>query len=314
MKKNKNKKIVVFGSTGMVGSSICRLLKKKKYRHVFHPQKKELNLLNASQVDKYFKKIKPDLVIMPAGKVGGIMINNIKKYDFLYENLQMGTNVINYAFKNNIKDLIYFGSSCIYPKNTRLPIKEDSILSGKFEETNDAYALAKVSIIKLCEYLNREFNTNYISLIPCNLYGPNDNYNLLTSHVLPALINKIHISKIQKTNSVTLWGDGRSKREFLYVDDLASACEIIIKSGIKNNQKTINIGSSKEITIKELTLKIMKVLKHEVKIKFDKTKPNGVRSKKVNDKIIRQLGWKENISLERGIQLSYKNFLKNNNI
>ena len=226
---NKNSKIFVAGHKGMVGSAIFRLLKKKGYKKIFTIDKSRVDLTNQNKTEKYLKKIKPNFVIIAAAKVGGILANQNYKGDFIYQNLMIQTNLIHSSYIVGVKKLIFLGSSCIYPKYSKQPIKENELLSGKLEETNDAYAIAKIAGLKMCEAYNKQYNTNYVCLMPTNLYGPNDNYDLKTSHFYPALISKIYLAKNQKKKSITLWGNGKSKRELLYVDDLADACEYFLK-------------------------------------------------------------------------------------
>ena len=255
----KNSKIFLAGHNGMVGSAIKRYFEKKKYKNIITINKSKLNFINQAQTLGFLKKIKPQFVIIAAAKVGGILANNSKKAEFIYENLMIQTNLIHASYQVGVKNLIFLGSSCIYPKLSIQPIKEDYLLSGKLEPTNDSYAIAKIAGIKMCQSYNDQYGLNYLCLMPTNLYGPNDNYNLNTSHFFPALISKIHNAKIKKKKIITVWGDGKPKRELMYVEDLAIACEFFLKKRIKHT--LINIGSSEEKTIKEFCNFLMKKIK-----------------------------------------------------
>lgn len=308
MQLNKNSKIFIAGHRGMVGSSILRHFKKKGYKKILTKSRRELNLLDQTKTEKYFKMEKPDFVIIAAAKVGGIFANKTLKAEFIYQNIMIQTNLIHASFLAGVKKLIFLGSSCIYPKYAKQPIKESDLLTGKLEETNDAYAVAKITGLKMCEAYNNQYKTNYICLMPTNLYGPNDNYDLINSHFFPALISKIHTAKIRKEKFVKIWGDGSPKRELLYVDDLAEACEFFLK---KNTLHTlINIGSGEERTIIDYCKFIMKKLKIKLKIRLDKSKPNGTPRKKIECKIAKKYGWESKIGLDKGFNLTYKNFLE----
>ena len=309
MQLNKKSKIFIAGHKGMVGSSILRHFKKKGYKNILTKNKKELNLLDQKKTEEYLKKEKPNFVIIAAAKVGGIFANQTMKAEFIYENLMIQTNLINASYLAGVKKLIFLGSSCIYPKYAKQPIKESDLLSGKLEETNDAYAIAKIAGLKMCEAYNDQYKTNYVCLMPTNLYGPNDNYDLNNSHFFPALISKIHNAKIKKKKFIKIWGDGTPKRELLYVDDLARACEFFLK---KNTSHTlINIGSGQEKTILDFCKFIMKKLKIDLNIKFDKSKPNGTPRKIIQCNLAKKYGWKPKFELDDGFELTYKNFLKN---
>ena len=247
MQLNKSSKIFIAGHNGMVGSAIYNHLKKKKYKNILIQNKKKLNLIDQTSTEKYLQKTKPDFVIIAAAKVGGIWANKSYKANFIYENLMIQTNLIHASFKAGVKKLIFLGSSCIYPKHSKQPIKEEYLLSGKLENSNDAYATAKIAGIKMCEAYNNQYDLNYICLMPTNLYGPKDNYHALNSHFYPALISKIHNAKINQKKSIKIWGNGKAKRELMYVSDLAEACEFFLKK--KTNHTLINIGSSDEKTI-----------------------------------------------------------------
>ena len=311
MHLNKNSKIFLAGHRGMVGSSILRLFKKKKYKNIITVDKKKLNLLDQSKTEKFIKEIKPSFVIIAAAKVGGILANKNKKGDFIHQNLVIQTNLIHSSFLAGVKKLIFLGSSCIYPKFAKQPIKEKFLLNGPLESSNDAYAIAKIAGVKMCEAYNSQYSLNYISLMPTNLYGPNDNYNLKTSHFFPALISKIHKAKILKKNSIKIWGNGKSKRELMFVDDLANACEFFLKKNVKHS--LINIGTGQEKTIEEFAKFIMKKMKVKLKIIYDKHKPNGTPRKILDIHIAKKYGWKSKFSLSKGYELTYSNFKKNFN-
>ena len=311
MELNKKSKIFIAGHNGMVGSSILNLFKKKKYKNIFTRDRKSLDLLDQKKTIKYFKKIKPKYVIIAAAKAGGILANNNFKADFIYQNLMIQNNVIHASFLAGVKKLIFLGSSCIYPKYSKQPIKEEYLLSGKLEPSNDAYAIAKIAGIKMCEAYNKQHNLDYICLMPTNLYGPNDNYDLRTSHFYPALISKIYKAKKNNKKDLIIWGDGKPKRELMYVDDLASACEFFLKN--KTKHTLINIGSGEEKSIKEYANLIMKKLNIKLKIKFDKSKPNGTIRKLLNTKLAKSYGWHSKVNLDKGFDLTFKDF-KNRSI
>jgi len=288
MNIKKNSKIFIAGHKGMVGSAILKLLKKRGYKKIYTKTKKKLNLLDQNKTKIYLKNLKPDCVILAAARVGGILANKNYKGKFIYENLMIQTNVIHSSYLAGVKKLIFLGSSCIYPRNAKQPIKEDYLLSGKLEDTNDAYAIAKIAGLKMCEAYNYQYKLNYICLMPTNLYGPNDNYNLTNSHFYPALLKKIYNAKINNKKYIKIWGNGKAKRELLYVDDLADACEFFLKK--KTKDTLINIGSGDEKTIKEYAKFIMKKLNIELKIKLDISKPNGAPRKLVNTDLAKKYG------------------------
>ena len=309
MKLNKNSKIFIAGHNGMVGSAILRHFKKKNYKKIIIKNKNELNLLDQKKTHNFLKKIKPDFVIIAAARVGGILANQTYKANFIYENLMIQSNLINASYLSGVKKLIFLGSSCIYPKHSKQPIKEEYLLSGKLEQTNDAYAIAKIAGLKMCESYNQQYKLNYICLMPTNMYGPNDNYDLKSSHFFPALIRKIYTSKIKKKKYIEIWGNGRAKRELMYVDDIADACEFFLK---KNTKSTlINIGTGYEKTIKDFCYFIMKKINCNLKIRFDKKKPNGTPRKILNCKLANSYGWKPKFSLDRGFEITFQNFVKN---
>ena len=312
MELNKKSKIFLAGHNGMVGSSILNLFKKKKYKNIYTRDRKSLDLLDQKKTIKYLKKIKHKYVIIAAAKVGGILANNNFKADFIYENIMIQTNLIHSSYLAGVKNLIFLGSSCIYPKFSKQPIDEDQLLAGKLEETNDAYAIAKIAGIKMCEAYNKQYRLNYLCLMPTNLYGPNDNYNLLTSHFYPALIKKIHDAKINNKKYLSIWVNGKSKRELMYVDDLADACEFFLRR--KTKHTLINIGSGIEKTVESYAKFLMKKFQIKLTIKKDLSKPNGTPRKILNSKLALKYGWKSKVDLNVGFNLTYKDFLKKNRI
>ncbi len=305
----KNAKIYVAGHRGMVGSAIIRSLEREGYTNIVTRIHKELDLINQADVNKFFEEEKPDYVFLAAAKVGGIMANSQHLADFMYENMMLEMNVINAAFKTGVKKLLFLGSSCIYPKMAPQPMPESCLLTSSLEPTNEAYALAKISGLKYCEYLNRQYGTDYISCMPTNLYGPNDNYHPVHSHVLPALIRRFHEAKIEGKASVTCWGTGSPLREFLYVDDLADACVFLMNNYSGN--ETVNVGTGKELSIKELTELVAKVVGFEGEILWDTNKPDGTPRKLLDVSKLEGLGFKYKVELEDGIKLSYDDFLNN---
>lgn len=306
---NKDGKIYVAGHRGMVGSAIVRNLESKGYTNIITRTHKELDLTRQDEVEKFFAEEKPDYVFLAAAKVGGIVANSEALADFMYDNMILEMNVINAAWKNGCKKLLFLGSSCIYPRMAPQPMPESCLLTSELEKTNEAYALAKISGLKYCEFLNKQYGTDYISAMPTNLYGPNDNYHPTHSHVLPALIRRFHEAKENGLNEVTCWGTGAPLREFLYVDDLADACVYLMDN--YSGDETVNVGTGKELTIKELTELVAKVVGFDGKIKWDKTKPDGTPRKLLDVSKLEKLGWKYNIELEDGIRLAYEDFLNN---
>ena len=274
---NKTDKIYIAGHRGMVGSAICRKLEKEGFVNLVTRSSKDLDLRNQQSVDDFFESEKPAYVFLAAAKVGGIMANNTYKAEFLYDNLMIEANIIQASYKNDVNKLLFLGSSCIYPKLAPQPLKEDYLLSGFLEPTNEPYAIAKIAGIKLCEYYREQFGCNYISAMPTNLYGPNDNYDLQNSHVLPALIRRFHEAKINNVSSVTLWGSGSPKREFLYVDDLANACFHLMQH--YNGKQFVNIGTGEDMSIRELAELIKHVVGYNGDIAWDTTKPDGTPRK-----------------------------------
>ena len=306
---DKNAKIYVAGHRGMVGSAIVRELKRQGYTNIVIRTRRELDLTDQLSVDRFFAKEQPEYVFLAAAKVGGIIANSSALADFMYENMMLEMNVIHAAWRNRCKKLEFLGSSCIYPRLAPQPIPESCLLTSALEPTNEAYALAKISGLKYCEYLNRQYGTDYISVMPTNLYGPNDNYHPTHSHVLPALIRRFHEAKRSGARSVTCWGDGTPLREFLYVDDLANLCVFLMNSYSGN--ETVNAGTGKEVTIKELTELVANVVGYEGTIEWDTTKPNGTPRKLLDISKATALGWTYKTELEEGIRLSYEDFRNN---
>lgn len=301
-------KIYIAGHRGMVGSAIFRNLKTKGFSNLITRTSAELDLRNQQEVNDFFKAEKPDYVFLAAAKVGGIYANNTYRADFLYDNLAMQINVIQASWKNNVSKLLFLGSSCIYPKLAPQPLKEDYLLTGLLEQTNEPYAIAKIAGIKLCEAYNRQYGCNFISVMPTNLYGIGDNYDLNNSHVLPALIRKLHEGKINNAPEVVVWGTGTPKREFLFADDLAEACTFLMKT--YNDPSLINIGSGEDLSIADLAGTIKKIIGFSGKLIFDSTKPDGTPRKLLDVSKLHELGWKHTINLEEGIHLAYQDFLK----
>lgn len=306
---DKNAKIYVAGHKGMVGSAIVRALKKEGYNNIVTRTHAELNLIRQDDVEAFFEEEKPEIVVLAAAKVGGIVANESALADFMYDNMMLEMNVIHAAWKNNCKKLLFLGSSCIYPRLAPQPMPENCLLTGELEKTNEAYALAKISGLKYCEFLNRQYGTDYISVMPTNLYGPNDNYHPTHSHVLPALIRRFHEAKEAGLESVTCWGDGTPLREFLYVDDLADLCVFLLNNYSGN--ETVNAGTGKELTIKELTEIVARVVGYKGKIEWDPSKPNGTPRKLLDVSKAKALGWTYKTELEDGIRLAYEDFLNN---
>ena len=301
-------KIFVAGHRGMVGSAIVRELRRQGYHNIITRTHSELDLTVQKDVEEFFSAEKPEYVFLAAAKVGGIMANSQAPADFMYQNMMLEMNVINAAWKNNVKKLEFLGSSCIYPRMAPQPMPEQCLLTSSLESTNEAYALAKISGLKYCEYLNTQYGTDFISVMPTNLYGPNDNYHPENSHVLPALIQRFHNAKNQNLDSVTCWGDGSPLREFLYVDDLADLC-IFLMNNYSGNE-TVNAGTGKEISIRDLTFLVAEIVGFNGEIKWDTSKPNGTPRKLLDVSKARNLGWVYKTELKDGIQLAYQDFLK----
>ncbi len=305
----KDAKIYVAGHKGMVGSAIVRELERQGYHNIVTRTHQEMDLTRQEAVELFFDMEMPEYVFHPAGKVGGIVANAESPADFMYENIMMEMNVIRTAWRSGVKKLEFLGSSCIYPRLAPQPMPESCLLTSELEKTNEAYALAKISGLKYCEYLNKQYGADFISVMPTNLYGMNDNYHPTHSHVLPALIRRFHEAKENESESVTCWGDGSPLREFLYVDDLANLCVFLMNH--YSGYETVNAGTGKEVTIKELTEIVAKVVGFTGKIVWDKSKPNGTPRKLLDVSKATKLGWKYKTELEDGIKISYEDFLKN---
>ena len=303
----KNAKIYIAGHRGMVGSAIHRKLAKEGYTDIVTRSSKELDLRDQAAVEAFFDLEKPDYVFLAAAKVGGIVANNTYRADFLYENLAIQNNVIHQSYKHGVKKLMFLGSSCIYPKLAPQPLKEEYLLTGLLEETNEPYAIAKIAGIKMCEAYRAQYGCNFISVMPTNLYGFNDNYHPENSHVLPALIRRFHEAKIDNAPQVTIWGSGSPLREFLFADDLAEACYYLMEH--YDEPTLINIGTGEDISIKDLALLIKKVIGYEGALTFDSSKPDGTPRKLMDVSKLHKLGWKHKVELEQGIKLAYEDFL-----
>lgn len=306
---DKKAKIYVAGHRGLVGSAIVRRLQAKGYQNLIYRTSSELDLRDKLQVDSFFYEEKPEFVFLAAAKVGGILANNEYPAEFIYDNLLIQSNIIDAAYRNNVEKLLFLGSTCIYPRLAPQPLREEYLLTGALEPTNEPYAIAKIAGIKMCESYNRQYGTKYISAMPTNLYGPNDNFDLHNSHVLPALLRKFHEAKEKNAPFVEMWGTGMPKREFLYSDDLADAC-IFLMNTYQGNE-IVNIGVGEDITIKELGEKVKAVVGYEGSIQFDTTKPDGTPRKLVDVSKINGLGWEAETALEEGLEKSYEWFLKN---
>jgi len=316
----KNKKIFIAGHNGMVGSSILRFSRNLGLNKIIIQSRKKLDLTNWDKVNKFLKKIKPDIVINCAGKVGGILANFTYPKEFLFENIYIQLNLLDACFNNNVKTFINLGSSCIYPKKSKQPIKEDYLLSGKLESTNEAYAIAKIVGLKSCEFYNRQFKTNYFTLMPCNMYGPNDNFDIRSAHFIPGLIKKFYIANYKNMKNVEVWGSGKAKREIMHVDDLASAIFFILKKVEEKNKKVlgvlkknshINIGVNKDYTIKQFAKMIGKLFNEKINLKFNKSYPDGTLRKLLDSSIIYNLGWRPIISSEEGLRKTVEWYKKN---
>ncbi len=305
----KEAKIYVAGHRGMVGSAIVRALEKQGYENIITRTHQELDLCRQQDVEEFFREEKPEYVFLAAAKVGGIVANQEALADFMYENCVLEMNVIHEAWKINCRKLLFLGSSCIYPRMAEQPMKESCLLTSELEKTNEAYALAKISGLKYCEYLNRQYGTDYISAMPTNLYGPNDNYHPTHSHVLPALIRRFHEAKEQGLKEVACWGTGAPLREFLYVEDLADACLFLMDNYSGN--ETVNVGTGKEMTIRALTELVAGIVGYQGEILWDVSKPDGTPRKLLDISKLEEMGWKYSTELEDGIRLAYEDFLQN---
>ena len=317
MKLNKNLKIYIAGHNGMVGNALVKHLNKKGYKKILVNTRKELNLLNQNKVFEFIKKKKPNVIINCAGRVGGILANSSFPVEFLNENILIQLNLINGAYANNISHLINLGSSCIYPKNSKQPIKENYLLTSKLEKTNEAYALAKIVGLKACNFYNEQYGTSYLTLMPCNMYGPKDNFDIKNSHFIPALIKKFIDSKHNNKKKVEIWGSGLPKREIMHVDDLASAITFILEKKLSNNKKLlkyiksnslINVGSGQEYTIKKFAEIIKKLTNTKKKLSFNRKYPDGTMRKVLDNKIIKNLGWKSKINLINGLRSTIESY------
>lgn len=304
----KSAKIYIAGHRGMVGSAIVRKLESEGYTNILVRTSKELDLRNQAAVNAFFETEKPDYVFLAAAKVGGIHANNCYRAEFLYDNLMIEANIIDASYRNNVTKLLFLGSSCIYPKMAPQPLKEEYLLTGALEPTNEPYAIAKIAGIKLCETYRNQYGANFISAMPTNLYGPNDNYDLQNSHVLPALLRKFHTAKVQKLPEVEVWGTGSPKREFLHVDDLADACYFLMEN--YNEEQLVNVGCGEDVSIKELALLIKRVVGYEGELKFDTSKPDGTPRKLLDMSKLHDLGWHHNIELEEGVRSVYEDVLQ----
>lgn len=305
---NRDSMIYVAGHRGMVGSAIVRKLHQEGFEHIITRTSSQLDLRNQAAVNAFFQQEQPKYVVLAAAKVGGILANSTYKGAFLYDNLMIQTNVIHAAYQAGVEKLLFLGSSCIYPKLAAQPLKENSLLTGSLEPTNEPYAIAKIAGIKLCEAYRDQYGCNFISAMPTNLYGPNDNYDLSTSHVLPALIRKFHEAKEDGKPFVEIWGTGSPKREFLFVDDLAEACYYLLKE--YNGQQIVNVGTGVDVSIKELALLIQNIVGYSGNLNFDTSKPDGTPRKLMDVSKLNSLGWKYTIPLEEGIRRTYQAFLR----
>ena len=303
-------RIYVAGHRGLVGSAIVRNLKENGYSNIVTRTRTELDLLDSQKVSEFFKKEKPEYIFLAAAKVGGIYANDAFPAEFIFENLQVQNNIIHNAYLNKAKKLLFLGSSCIYPRECPQPIKEEYLLTGPLEKTNEAYAVAKIAGIKMCQSYNKQYGTKFISVMPTNLYGINDNFDLESSHVLPALLRKFHDAKLANAKEVVMWGTGSPMREFLFVDDLADACVFLINN--YSEDEIVNIGTGEDITIKDLALMIKEIVGFEGKIINDTTKPDGTPRKLLDVSKLHNLGWKHKTSLKEGIEETYQWFLENN--
>ena len=308
-KMEHHNKIYVAGHAGLVGSAIVRKLKKEGFHNIITRTHKELDLTNQQAVDEFFSNEKPEYVFLAAAKVGGIHINNIAPAEFIYTNLAIEINVIHSAYKYHVNKLEFLGSGCIYPRIVPQPIKEEYLLTAPLEKTNEAYALAKIAGLKMCEFYNRQYQTDYISVMPCNLYGPGDNYNLVSSHVVPALIRKFHEAKINNKENVQMWGTGTAMREFLHIDDIAAACVFLMNNYSGN--ECVNIGCGEDLPIRELADLISNIVGYKGNIVYDSSMPDGTPKKLLDSSKLFGMGWKPKISLEEGLKETYKDYIEN---
>jgi GDP-L-fucose synthase len=305
-------KVFVAGHNGLVGSALCRAMARRGYRNIVTRARAELDLLNSAAVDEFFRLQQPEVVYLAAAKVGGIYANNTYPADFILDNLKVQNNVIEAAWRHNAKKLLFLGSSCIYPKMAPQPMKEEYLLSSPLEPTNEPYAVAKIAGIKLCGALNRQYNTNFSSVMPTNLYGPNDNYHRENAHVLPMLLRRFHEAKIDNKPSVIVWGTGSARREFMYVDDMADACVFLVENySYKDIGELINIGIGEDCTIREIAEMVKDIVGYKGSLEFDTTKPDGTPRKLLDVSRLHKLGWKHKVSLKEGLTRTYKDFLEN---
>lgn len=305
----KASKIYIAGHTGLVGSAIVRQLKKNGYKNLITRSHNELDLTRQRDVEDFFAKERPEYVFMAAATVGGVLINDTLPGKFMYDNIMISVNVLSAAQKYGVKKLLYMGSGCIYPKFAEQPIKEEALLTGELEKTNEAYALAKIAGVKMCEFYNKQYGTDFISCMPCNAYGPGDNYDPMGSHVVPALIRKAHEAKETGKDHIVMWGTGNPIREFIFIDDIADACIFLMSN--YSGSETVNVGTGTEYTIKELTEIVNRVVGFEGKIENDLTKPDGTPRKLLDSTKIFNMGWRPKVSFEEGIQITYQDFLEN---
>ncbi|MGL4772227.1 MAG: GDP-L-fucose synthase family protein [Clostridium sp.] len=306
---DKNSKIYIAGHNGMVGCSIKRALEKRGYNNIIYKSSKELDLRRQSNVEEFFMREKPEYVFLAAAKVGGIMANINAPAEFIYDNIMINSNVIHAAYKNEVKKLMFLGSSCIYPRDCNQPMKEEYLLDGKLEPTNEGYALAKISGLKMCELYNKQYGTEYISVMPSNIYGPNDNFSKESSHVLASLIRKIHEGMVLKSDYVEVWGTGNALREFLYVDDMADACLFLMEN--YSGKTHVNVGTGQDISIRALAETIKEIIGYKGELAFNKSMPDGMPRKLTSVELINSLGWESKISLKEGIKLTYNWYLNN---
>jgi GDP-L-fucose synthase len=307
----KNSKVYVAGHRGLVGSAIMRKLELKNYKNIICRTHKELDLTDQQAVNELFVSEKPEYVFLAAAKVGGIFANDTYPAEFIYDNLMIETNVINAAYKYGVKKLLFLGSSCIYPKFASQPMKEEYLLTGELEPTNEAYAIAKIAGIRLCKHYNQQYGTNFISVMPTNLYGPNDNFDLQTSHVMPALIRKFHEAKINNESKVVIWGTGKPLREFLHVDDMADACVYLMDNfNAEDMGEFVNIGVGKDVSIAELSETIRDIVGFEGEVLYDTSKPDGTPRKLLDVSLLNSLGWKHSIDLKEGIKNTFEWYVK----
>ncbi len=310
MAMNDNSKIYIAGHRGLVGSAIWRELQKQGFKNLIGKTRSELDLLSAAAVEQFYATEQPEFIVIAAAKVGGILANDTQPAAFLYENLQIQNNLIHGAYRSGVKKLLFLGSSCIYPKLAPQPLQEESLLAGPLEPTNQWYAVAKIAGIKMCQAYRRQYQCDFISAMPTNMYGPNDNYDLQTSHVLPALIRKFHVAKTVSATSVMCWGTGSPLREFLYADDLARACIFLLQN--YSEEQFINVGYGSDVTIKELSETVQQIIGFKGEIAWDTSKPDGTPRKLMDSSRLFALGWRPQVDLETGIKLAYEDFLKSN--